>query len=121
MMPQCLIDDSAKELGLQVARARKEKGLTQEQLAAKAGISSHTLLDLEAGRGGGISFRNLVQVLAAVGVSVPIGKPEEPIDYVGLYLSPWNNSERNRTPLRVGDTLERARRRLAKKRELLYG
>lgn len=33
-----------------LAKIRKEKGLTQEGLARKAGISFHTLIKIESGR-----------------------------------------------------------------------
>ena len=109
MIPQKSVSDSLKVMGRAVAEARAEKGLTQEQFAGEAGVSTHTLLDFEAGRGEGISYRNLAQILAAAGL------------YVGLYLAPWNATERNRMGLRVGDSPERARRRLERKRRAIYG
>lgn len=121
MIPQSVVDESAKDLGLLVAEARVRMGLNQTQFAAKAGVSSHTLLDFEAGRGGGTSFRNLVQILSAAGLDASVGAPGEQVDYVGMYLTPWNSSERNRLPLRIGDTPARARERLEKKRRAIYG
>ena len=121
MISQRLIDESIRQLGGATAEARIKEGLTQEQFAAKAGVSSHTLLDFEAGRGGGISFRNLHQLLSAAGIEASIGANDVPVDYIGMYLAPWNDSERNRISLRVGDTPERARKRLEKKRKAIYG
>jgi transcriptional regulator with XRE-family HTH domain len=121
MISQKAVDASVENLGQLVAKTRMEAGLTQEQFATKAGVSSHTLLDFEAGRGGGISFRNLIQILCAAGIDANIGAGSTTVDYVEMYLSPWNNSDRNRIPLRVGDTLSRARSRLEKKRRFLYG
>lgn len=121
MIPQKQIERSMKDLGLEVAQARAHKKLTQSQFADLAGVSSHTLLDFESGRGAGISYRNLVQILAAAGLELTIVPRSEPIDYVGLYLAPWNESARNEMALRVGDSPVRARARLEKKRRAIYG
>ncbi|MEE1274735.1 MAG: helix-turn-helix transcriptional regulator [Olegusella sp.] len=121
MIPQKSVSDSLKAMGRAVAEARAERGLTQEQFAGRAGVSTHTLLDFEAGRGEGISYRNLAQILAAAGLEPSVSRRDEAIDYVGLYLAPWNATERNRMGLRVGDGPERARRRLERKRRAIYG
>jgi transcriptional regulator with XRE-family HTH domain len=121
MISQKAVDDSVENLGRLVIQKRIEASLTQEQFATKAGVSSHTLLDFETGRGGGISFRNLMQILCAAGIDANIGASASPIDYVEMYLSPWNESDRNRIPLRVGDSPSRARARLEKKRRSIYG
>ena len=112
MIPQKSVSDSLKAMGRAVAEARAEKGLTQDQFAGEAGVSTHTLLDFE---------RNLAQILAAAGLEPSVSRRDEAIDYVGLYLAPWNATERNRMGLRVGDSPERARRRLERKRRAIYG
>jgi len=43
---------SSKILGASLARARKAKGLTQDQLASKANTRQATISDLENGKGG---------------------------------------------------------------------
>ncbi len=55
-----------------VAVWRKLRGLTQAQLADRAGVSLNTLRRLEGG-GGGVSLENVLRILRALGVldSVP--------------------------------------------------
>jgi transcriptional regulator with XRE-family HTH domain len=55
-----------------VAAWRKLRGLTQAQLADRAGVSRDTVVRLEGGDGG-VSLENLLRILRAVGVldSVP--------------------------------------------------
>ncbi|HEY7952414.1 MAG TPA: helix-turn-helix transcriptional regulator [Solirubrobacteraceae bacterium] len=55
-----------------VAVWRKLRGLTQAQLADRAGVSRDTLVRLEGGDGG-VSVENLLRVLRALGVldSIP--------------------------------------------------
>jgi len=50
-----------------VATWRKLRGLTQAQLADRAGISRATLLRLERGDGG-VSTENLLRVMRALGI-----------------------------------------------------
>ncbi len=76
---------------------------------------------LESHGAGRISYRNLAQILAAAGLEPSVSRRDKVIDYVGLYLAPWNATERNRMGLRVGDSPERARRRLERKRRAIYG
>ena len=121
MVPQKLVDESLAGLSSAVVHARQAQGLTQVQFAEHAGVSAHTLIDFESGRADGISYRNLVQILAAAGLEARVGSRKSQVDYVGLYLAPWNETERNRIEMRVGDNTNRARKRLAKKRDALYG
>jgi transcriptional regulator with XRE-family HTH domain len=120
MISHQAVDSSSAQLGQLVAEKRSVLGLTQEQLASKAGVSSHTLLDFESGRGGGISLRNLMQILSAAQVDALLSVPTSQENYADKYLAPWK-SERNQIELRVGDTPARARARLEKKRRILYG
>ncbi len=55
------------ELGTIIRQARIEMDITQEELAARAGISVATLLNMEKGRGGGVAFSRWVAVLALTG------------------------------------------------------
>lgn len=56
-----------RDLSEHVATWRKLRGLTQAQLADRAGISKATLRQLEGG-GGGVSTENLLRVLRGLGV-----------------------------------------------------
>lgn len=54
-------------LGARLARTRLERNLSQQRLAAEAGISKRTLERMEAGEDGKLS--NLVRVLRALGLA----------------------------------------------------
>jgi len=53
-----------------VAKIRKEKKLTQEALAHKAGISLHTLIKIESGRIGNPRIETVMGLAKALGVKV---------------------------------------------------
>ncbi len=55
------------ELGAIIRQARLEMNITQEELAARAGMSVTTLLNMEKGRGGGVAFGKWVAVLSITG------------------------------------------------------
>ncbi len=65
------------ELGEQIKRARKERGLTQEALAQKAHISRATLSRLENGHIAQISVVTLNDILNHLGYELDI-KPLNP-------------------------------------------
>jgi DNA-binding XRE family transcriptional regulator len=44
-----------KEIGIRVRRERLNQNITQEKLASRAGVSRRVVMDLEAGRGCGLS------------------------------------------------------------------
>ena len=54
------------ELGATIRRLRKEKGLTQAEIARKAGISRPTLSRMEQGRFANVSVRALFIILHAL-------------------------------------------------------
>jgi transcriptional regulator with XRE-family HTH domain len=60
-------DVALAELGRRVERARLDRNLTQQQLAARAGVGKATLERLEAGRPSKLS--TLVRVMRALGLS----------------------------------------------------
>jgi transcriptional regulator with XRE-family HTH domain len=64
------------ELGARVAVWRLERGLTQEQLAARAGIGRATLQRLEAG--GSVQLTSVVKLLRAFGMldALDVALPE---------------------------------------------
>jgi|ERR1700686_5691841 len=62
-----------------VAAWRKLRGLTQAQLADRAGVSRDTLGRLEGGDGG-VSVENLLRVLRALGVLDSLPKALDPYE-----------------------------------------
>jgi putative transcriptional regulator len=53
-----------KEIGIRVRRERLNQNLTQETLAHRAGVSRRVVLDLEGGKGCGLS--PLIEILRAL-------------------------------------------------------
>ncbi len=62
-----------------VAVWRKLRGLTQAQLANRAGVSRGTLVRLENGDGG-VSVENLLRILRALGVLDSLPKALDPYE-----------------------------------------
>jgi transcriptional regulator with XRE-family HTH domain len=58
------------ELGEAVATSRKELGLRQKDVAARAGISPEALLRLERGQVAEFGSRKLLAVLAVLGMEI---------------------------------------------------
>lgn len=69
---------SAKALGAAIRQARQHAGLTQIALAAKAGISSRTLIAIEAGHPGG-ELGRVLAVLRALDLAITL-TPAPPTD-----------------------------------------
>ena len=68
--------DMRKLVGRNAARIRKERGLTQEQLAEKSGLSQQYLSGLEKGRRNP-TILTLYEIATALGVShVDLVKPD---------------------------------------------
>ena len=67
-----------KELGFRVKSARIDKQLTQEGLAAQAGVSPKTVSNLETGKD--VSFKTVIEVLRALGFlqNMDLLLPERP-------------------------------------------
>jgi len=53
-----------------LAKLRKEKGLTQERLAREANISYHTLLKLESGGIKNPKIETVIKLADALGISI---------------------------------------------------
>jgi len=53
-----------KEIGVRTRRERLNQNLTQETLAQRAGVSRRVILDLEGGKGCGLS--SLIEILRAL-------------------------------------------------------
>jgi transcriptional regulator with XRE-family HTH domain len=62
-----------------VAVWRKLRGLTQAQLADRAGVSRDTLVRLEGGDGG-VSLENLLRILRGVGVLDSVHRALDPYE-----------------------------------------
>ena len=59
-------------IGEQIAKHRKNRKLTQAELARKAGLSRATLDALENGRTGELGFSKVVKLLAALGLELTL-------------------------------------------------
>jgi transcriptional regulator with XRE-family HTH domain len=59
-------------IGTQIAAKRKQLGLSQAELAKKAGISRATLDALENGRSGELGFSKLARILSALGMGLKL-------------------------------------------------
>ena len=62
-----------KSLGMLIRQARKQQGLTQEQLAGVIGVGVRFLRELEAGKES-CQIGRAMQVLAGLGLSVSVGR-----------------------------------------------
>ena len=65
------------KIGKKIRELRKRKGLTQEELARKAGISRQTLSTLERGLLGRITVTTLIRVLHQLGYELDIKERKE--------------------------------------------
>ena len=65
------------ELGVKIKNLRKEKNISQEELAKKAGISRATLSKIENGYFSKVSVVTLEKILAILGYTLEI-KPKNP-------------------------------------------
>jgi len=66
------------DLGIKIRQARKEKGLTQAQLADLAGITRKTLSQMETGTVSDIGIRKVGRTLDLLGLELavrPAGAP----------------------------------------------
>lgn len=60
------------ELGMEVARLRREKGLTQRQLSEQSGLAQPTLAKLETGSLNEFGSRKLLRLLEVLGVGLSV-------------------------------------------------
>jgi DNA-binding Xre family transcriptional regulator len=62
----------ALNVGVQLARLREERGLTQTQLAAKVGMSSPNISRIESNPGQNLTLQSLVKLFGALDCDVVI-------------------------------------------------
>jgi transcriptional regulator with XRE-family HTH domain len=65
------------ELGAKIKNLRKEKNISQEELAKKAGISRTTLSKIENGYSSKVSIVTVEKILSILGYTLDI-KPKNP-------------------------------------------
>lgn len=63
--------DPATEIGAAIRRARREAGLTQQQLGELSGVSDRMLRDIESGAGSP-ALRSVLTVLTVLGLHVTV-------------------------------------------------
>ena len=66
-----------RQVGLVVASARKERGLTQSQLAKDAKVSRQLVNRLETGVASGIALDKLLAILGAAGCALDVSPLED--------------------------------------------
>jgi transcriptional regulator with XRE-family HTH domain len=74
-----------RRLGANMRRCREERGLTQKQLASRAGISDSTISTIENGRSSSTLF-TVCALADALGISVP--------EYIGLDNKPVKEAKK---------------------------
>lgn len=64
-------EELATEIGASIRRARKQTGLTQQQLGELAGLSDRTIREIELGTGAP-GLRSVLTVLTVLGLDVTV-------------------------------------------------
>ena len=67
-----MTDNKIKKLGYMVKQARKEQGLTQEQLAATTGVGVRFIRELEQGKES-CHIGKALTVVSMLGIDITIG------------------------------------------------
>lgn len=67
-----------RQVGIVVARSRQARGLTQAQVAERAGVSRQLVNRLEVGSASGIALNKLLAILDAVGCILDVRPLEGP-------------------------------------------
>lgn len=68
----------SSQVGALVAAGRKRRAITQQQLAAKLGVSRKTLSDFECGAAKNISLATALKALSATGLTVEVRQRRTP-------------------------------------------
>ena len=61
MFKKIMDSNELKELGLEIKKARKERGISEPKLAEHIGCSNNTLRKIESGKGG--QFQIIIPIL----------------------------------------------------------
>ncbi len=69
---------TVRDLGAAVRAARQQAGLSQQALADRAGVPRQWVSRLETGSNPGAELRKVLDVLAALGLTVTLGPSPEP-------------------------------------------
>jgi len=74
---QVLVEEELKALrvGVQIAKLRQRRGLSQTELAAKAGMSAPNISRIETSPGQNLTLGTLVRLVSALGCDVAISFP----------------------------------------------
>ena len=63
-------------LGAAIRAARKSSHLTQAELAALAGVSRHTIMQLESNTYSDLGIRKILSILSVLGLAMTVNVPE---------------------------------------------
>jgi DNA-binding XRE family transcriptional regulator len=86
------IDMKLKEVGMLAKRYRKEKGLTQEQLAQKVGVSVRWLSRLEKNESSNLQFDKVQNVLEYLGYDLRVEKRPELSAAHKAFFQKWGHN-----------------------------
>ena len=86
-----------RQVGLVVASARRERGLTQSQLAKDAKVSRQLVNRLETGTATGIALDKLLAILDAAGCVLDVSRLES----AGREHDEWQNPPQEASAARV--------------------
>lgn len=86
-----------RQVGLIVASTRRERGLTQSQLAKDAKVSRQLINRLEVGTATGIALDKLLAILGAAGCVLDVS----PLEDAGRVHNEWQNPPQEAPAARV--------------------
>lgn len=91
-------DPQAAEIGKRIYKLRKEKGLTQEELAYRSGLSQSFLTCVERGEKG-LGFDSIIKISHVLESSTDyllLGRmPKKELDYIYSLFEPLNEAQRD--------------------------
>ncbi len=67
-------DELVTEIDTTIRRARKEAGLSQQQLGELAGLSDRTIREIEIGSGSPPGLRSVLAVLTVLGLNLTVAQ-----------------------------------------------
>lgn len=75
-----------QSIGEQIRQTRKQRGLTQAEVAAQAHVSRYTLVKLERGTASDIQFKTLAAILGVLRLQLTV--TEQPVSGVRVLGDP---------------------------------